>query len=127
MTGRQFWVVVAEREDGGCFIVRADEKLPRFWNLNRPLALAANCLDKLVRFSRNSPDYENKNSTTSNHICTRLLCARAKHAGDQSSTGRVLSQFYDGGRVRCASFSHQWRWQHRAGLVFALQRHHRQL
>jgi hypothetical protein len=28
--GQQFWVVAAEREDGGRFIVRADEKLTAF-------------------------------------------------------------------------------------------------
>jgi hypothetical protein len=31
--GRQFWVVAAEREDGGRFIVRADEKLTAFLEL----------------------------------------------------------------------------------------------
>jgi len=30
---RQFWVVAAEREDGGRFIVRADEKLTAFAEL----------------------------------------------------------------------------------------------
>jgi hypothetical protein len=28
--GRQFWVVAAERENAGCFIVCADEKLTTF-------------------------------------------------------------------------------------------------
>ena len=31
--GRQFWVVAAEREDGGRFIVRADEELTAFAEL----------------------------------------------------------------------------------------------
>ena len=31
--GRQFWVVAADREDGGRFIVRADEKLMAFLEL----------------------------------------------------------------------------------------------
>jgi hypothetical protein len=31
--GRQFWVVAAEREDGRRFIVRADEKLTAFLEL----------------------------------------------------------------------------------------------
>jgi hypothetical protein len=31
--GRQFWVVAAEREDSGRFIVRADEKLTAFLEL----------------------------------------------------------------------------------------------
>ena len=31
--GRQFWVAAAEREDAGRFIVRADEKLTAFMEL----------------------------------------------------------------------------------------------
>jgi len=42
--GRTIWVVAAER-DGQRFIVHADEKLTALLNLNRRLALAANCLD----------------------------------------------------------------------------------
>jgi hypothetical protein len=33
--GRQFWVAAAEREDAGRFIVRADEKLTAFLELER--------------------------------------------------------------------------------------------
>ena len=39
--GRQIWVVAAEREDGGRFIVRADEKLTAFLELER--AIRADC------------------------------------------------------------------------------------
>ena len=35
--GRQFWVVAAEREDGARFIVRADEKLTAFVELERAI------------------------------------------------------------------------------------------
>jgi hypothetical protein len=35
--GRQFWVVAAERENAGCFIVRADEKLTAFLELERAI------------------------------------------------------------------------------------------
>jgi hypothetical protein len=35
--GRQFWVVAAEREDVGRFIVRADEKLTAFLELESAL------------------------------------------------------------------------------------------
>jgi hypothetical protein len=35
--GRQFWVVAAEREDAGRFIVRADEKLTAFTELQRTI------------------------------------------------------------------------------------------
>jgi hypothetical protein len=37
--GRQFWVVAAERENGGRFIVRADEKLPAFLELESAISL----------------------------------------------------------------------------------------
>jgi hypothetical protein len=48
--GRQFWVVAAEHEDAGRFIVRADEKLTAFLELNLQLASTANCLDYQVEF-----------------------------------------------------------------------------
>jgi hypothetical protein len=35
--GRQFWVVAAERENAGRFIVRADEKLTAFLELQRAI------------------------------------------------------------------------------------------
>jgi len=35
--GRQFWVVAAEREPAGRFIVRADEKLTAFLELQRAI------------------------------------------------------------------------------------------
>jgi hypothetical protein len=35
--GRQFWVAAAEREDSGRFIVRADEKLTAFVELERAI------------------------------------------------------------------------------------------
>jgi hypothetical protein len=39
--GRQFWVVAAEREDAGRFIVRADEKLTAFLGLES--AISGHC------------------------------------------------------------------------------------
>jgi len=35
--GRHFWVAAAEREDAGHFIVRADEKLTAFLELQRAI------------------------------------------------------------------------------------------
>jgi len=46
------------------------------------------------------PGYETKHSTSSNHICARLLCARPKHAGRKSATGRRLSRRQHGGRPK---------------------------
>ena len=34
---RQFWVVAAERDDSGRFVVRADEKLTAFTELERAI------------------------------------------------------------------------------------------
>jgi hypothetical protein len=41
--GRQFWVVAAERQDAGCFIVHADEKLTVFLELE--YAIRKNSID----------------------------------------------------------------------------------
>ena len=44
-----------------------------WWNSNPRSALAANSLDKLPRFFRNSRRHENKHSISSNYIFTHLL------------------------------------------------------
>ena len=38
--GRQFWVVAAEREDAGRFIVEADQELPAFFELESVIGAA---------------------------------------------------------------------------------------
>src|SRR5207244_12864485 len=38
------------------------------------------------------PGYETKHSTSSNHICAHLLCARPKPAGGQPRTRRQLDR-----------------------------------
>ena len=45
--GRQFWVVAAEREDAGRFIVHADEKLAAFLELEA--AIRKNTIDIVGR------------------------------------------------------------------------------
>src|SRR5437867_12471093 len=72
--------LLTHRDDGKHFVVRADQKL-----------LAANSLDKQARFSE-TPGHENEHSTSSNHIWTRLLCARPKHASSCSSARWRLSR-----------------------------------
>ena len=52
--GRTIWIADAHRGDGKRFVVRADEKLTAFLELESASVLAANCLDKLVRFFQNS-------------------------------------------------------------------------
>src|SRR6266436_4013729 len=49
--GRTIWVADAHRDDGKRFVVRADEKLTVF---HQRITAAANCLDKLARFSADS-------------------------------------------------------------------------
>jgi hypothetical protein len=43
-------VADAHRADGHRFIVRADEKLTAFAELESTICIAANCLDRLARF-----------------------------------------------------------------------------
>jgi hypothetical protein len=47
------WITDAHR-DGKRFVVRADEKLSAFLELESAIGLAANCLDRLARFFPNS-------------------------------------------------------------------------
>ena len=49
--GRTIWITDAHRDDGKRFVVRADEKLTAFLEPESRFALAADCLDKLARFS----------------------------------------------------------------------------
>jgi hypothetical protein len=48
--GRTIFVADAHRADGHRFIVRADEKLTAFAELESAICIAANCLDRLARF-----------------------------------------------------------------------------
>jgi hypothetical protein len=47
--GRTIWIFDAHR-DGKWFVVRADEKLTAFLELESAVALVANCLDDQARF-----------------------------------------------------------------------------
>jgi len=46
--GRTIWIVDAHSDDGKRFIVRSDEKLSAFVELEAAIALAVNCLDYLT-------------------------------------------------------------------------------
>src|SRR5262245_28877491 len=52
---RTIWIADAHRGDGKRFVVRADEKMTAFWNLNWRPALAASCVDRLAFFFQNWP------------------------------------------------------------------------
>jgi len=60
--GRTIWIADAHRGDGKRFVVRADEKLTAFWNLNWRPALAANCVDRLAFFFQNWPSLNSSKS-----------------------------------------------------------------
>jgi hypothetical protein len=47
---RTMWIVDAHRDDGNRFIVRADEKLTVFMELESVIRGAANCIDRLAGF-----------------------------------------------------------------------------
>src|SRR5207248_11338358 len=66
---------------------------------NEPLSLPARCVAHSIR--------------------SRLLCAFADSASNQSATGRVLPEFYDSGRVQRTELTqHRFR-KYRARLVCA--------
>jgi hypothetical protein len=46
--GRTIWIADAHRDDGKRFVVRADEKLTAFVELESAVRAAANCLDWLA-------------------------------------------------------------------------------
>ena len=48
--GRTIWIADAHRDDGKRFVVRADEKLTAFVELELPIELAPIVLDEQVRF-----------------------------------------------------------------------------
>ncbi len=50
------WIADVRRDDRKRYIVRADEKLTAFVELESAICACGECLDKLARFFRNSPD-----------------------------------------------------------------------
>ena len=77
--GRTIWIADAHRDDGKRLSIgRNEEKLTTFLELEYDDSrLRRIGLDKLARFSLNSPAMKNKHSTRFlNHICARLVCAR---------------------------------------------------
>src|SRR5437899_304254 len=70
--GRTIWIADAHRGDGKRFVVRGDEKLAAFLELEGAICAAANCLDKLARFFRDLPDM--KTSIPPVLITFALIC-----------------------------------------------------
>ena len=72
------------------FVVRAGEKLTAFVELESAVRACGELHRQVGEIFPKLPGYETKRSTSSNHICARLLCARPKHASHQPATGRRL-------------------------------------
>jgi hypothetical protein len=80
--------------------VRADEKLTAFVELESAVRACGELPRQAGAIFPKLPGYETKHSTSSNHICARLLCARPKHAGRKSAAGRRLSRRQHGRRAK---------------------------
>jgi hypothetical protein len=71
------------------------------------------------------PGYENKHSTSSNHICTRLLCGHLKHASGKSGTGWRLFGRKHGGGAKFPFEPYERHLQHGNRNIFASNPHRR--
>src|SRR5882762_3187824 len=94
------------------FVVRADERLTAFMELESAIRVCGELPRQAGEIFPKLPGYETKHFTSSNHICARLLCARPKHAGRKSATGRRLSRRQHGRRTKRPFGSHQRLLQH---------------
>src|SRR4029453_12669188 len=75
---------------GKRFVLGADEKLTAFVELESAVPACGELNRQAGEIFPKLPGYETKHSTSSNHICARLLCARPKHASGRSAAGRRL-------------------------------------
>jgi hypothetical protein len=71
-------------------IVRADEKLTVFIELESAIRVCGELSRQAGDIFPKLAGYENNRSNSSNDICTHLLCAPPKHARGQPNTGRWL-------------------------------------
>ena len=85
---------------GKRFVMRADEKLTAFVELESAIRACGEWPRQAGEIFPKLPGYETTHSTSSNHNCTRLFCARPKHAGGQFTTGWRLSRRQHGGRPK---------------------------
>jgi hypothetical protein len=63
------------------FFARADEKLTAFMKLEAAIRACGEFPRQAAQIFPKLPGYENKHSTSFNHICARLLCTFAQSAG----------------------------------------------
>jgi hypothetical protein len=112
---------------GKRFVMRADEKLTAFVELESAVRACGELPRQAGEIFPKLPGYENTHSNSSNHICSTLLCARPKHASSQSVAGRRLSRRQHGRRAKRPFESHQRHIQHCSWFVFAPEQHSRQV
>src|SRR6266446_10917518 len=125
--GQTIWLADAHRDNGKRFVARSDEKLTAFYG-------AGISGSRLRRIESTSwwdfpkiPGYETKHSTSSNHICARLLSARPKHASGKSAARRRLSRRqHSRGKQRPLEPYHR-HVQHGSRYIFGPKPHRRQL
>jgi hypothetical protein len=91
--GRTIRIADAHR-DGKRFVVHADEKLTAFLELESAICACGELSRRAGGIFPKLTGYEDKHSTSSNYICTRLFCALAdaastkpKHAFRDSGVG----------------------------------------
>jgi hypothetical protein len=125
--GRTIWMFDAHRDNGKRFVVRANEKLTAFVELESAVRACGELNRQAGEIFPKLPKCENKHFTSSNHICTRLLCARPKHAGGQSAAGRRLPRRQHRGRAKRPFGPHDWHLQYGSWFLVAAQHHDQQL
>src|SRR6266550_6948546 len=118
--GRTIWIVDAHGYDGKRFVVRADEKRTAFVELESAIRGCGELARQASEMSPRLAGYENTYSTSSNHICPHLLCARPKYASRQSATPRRLSQLHHCCGGPRPSGSHLGPWEHSTWYVFVV-------
>jgi hypothetical protein len=99
--------------------LRADEKLTAFVELESAVRACGELPRQAGEIFPKLPGYETKHSTSSNHICARLLCARPKHASGQPTTGRRLPRTQHGRRAKRPFESHHRHMEHGGGFRVA--------
>ena len=100
--GRTIWIADAHRDDGKRFVVRADEKLTAFIELESAILRLRRIASTSWREFSETPGYENKHSISSNHICTRLLWLSQKRKRSfRRQTAVILATTRQKGRMHC--------------------------
>src|SRR5207244_2176831 len=91
--GRTIWIADAHR-DGKRFVVRGDEKLAAFLELEGAICASGELPRQAGKIFPRLAGYENKHSSRSNHIRTHLLCAFTEGARRRPATPGGLSQLH---------------------------------